>query len=244
MFSQRKSRILDHRDRIRITRMSVLNSPYRETNLSITPDGKYLFFMSMRGGQSWSNTYMKFQGQDVYDGDIWYTEKRNGQWVSPRCMPESINTSSGEDEPNISKDGNTVYYQSWNSLWKFTGGPYYKARRNGRSWSSPEGLGGGITAFFETMRATDGMTISPDEQTFIVAAARDDYDENMDLYISHKGRYGWRYCRKLPISTPGDERSVFLAGDGKTLYFASDGYGGLGGLDIYKTTLINDSTFG
>ncbi|MFT4601405.1 MAG: outer membrane protein OmpA-like peptidoglycan-associated protein, partial [Arenicella sp.] len=46
------------------------------------------------------------------------------------------------------------------------------------------------------------------------------------------------------ISTPGDERSVFIAGDGKTVYFASDGYKGFGGLDVFKTTLNDDGTCG
>ena len=244
LLAQRQAKILDHQDRIRITQMHTLNSTYRETNMSITPDGKYLFFMSMRGGQPWSRLQMDYKGQRMWDGDIWYSEKRNGRWLPPRCMPSSVNTFSGEDEPTVSIDGNSVYYQSWDDLWEFKGGPYYKAERYGKEWTQAEGLGGGITAFFRMMQATDGMTMSPDEKTFIVAAARENYDDNMDIYISRKGRYGWKYCRKLPISTYGDERSVFLAGDGQTLYFASDAYGGLGGLDIYKTTLINDSTMG
>lgn len=245
LFAQRQAKILNHIDRVRITKLTTLNSSYRETNLSITPDGKYLFFMSMRGGQPWSESYMTYKGRPMWDGDIWYSEKRNGKWQFPRCLPPTINSGSGEDEPNISVDGNTVYYQSWRTgIWFLNGGPYYKAERKGKSWGEPKGLGGGITQFFKQMRATDGMTMSPDQRTLIVAAARDDYDDNMDIYISHKGRYGWRFCRKLPISTSGDERSVFMAGDGRTIYFASDAYGGMGGLDIYKTTLINDSTMG
>ena len=34
--------------------LGTLNSDARETNMSITPNGKYLFFMSVRGGQPWS----------------------------------------------------------------------------------------------------------------------------------------------------------------------------------------------
>ena len=45
------------------------------------------------------------------------------------------------------------------------------------------------------------------------------------------------------ISTPKNERSIFIAADGKTVYFASNGYGGKGGLDILKTTLNEDGTF-
>lgn len=242
--AQREATLLDHKDRIRITRMDILNSRFREVNLSITPDGKYLYFMSLRGGQSWSqDTYMTFQGDSVADGDIWYSQRVGGKWQRPKVMPLGINTPQGEDEPNVSADGKTVFYQSWNSLWRFNGGPYYTASLNGKSWSRPKGLGGGINEFFQYISATDGMTISPDRKRFIVAAGRE-YDGNMDIYMSKQSTYGWTYCKRLPISTPGNERAVFLAADGKTLYFASDGYEGFGGLDIFKTTLNSDGTFG
>ncbi|MEM7368510.1 MAG: VWA domain-containing protein [Bacteroidota bacterium] len=242
--AQRKATILDHKDRIQISRLNVLNSAFREVNLSITPDGKSLYFMSLRGGQSWSqDTYMTFDGDSVADGDIWFSRKVNGKWQKPKVMPLGINTPQGEDEPNVSADGKTVFYQSWNSLWRFNGGPYYTASLKGQSWSRPKGLGGGINEFFQYISATDGMTVSPDLKRFIVAAGRE-YDGNMDIYMSKQSTYGWTYCKRLPISTPGDERGVFLAADGKTLYFASDGYDGFGGLDIFKTTLNSDGTFG
>ncbi|MEO0896010.1 MAG: VWA domain-containing protein [Bacteroidota bacterium] len=243
--AQKQATLLDHKDRIRISKLNVLNSSARETNLSITPDGKYLFFMSLRGGQVWSNSYMTFQGDSVYDGDIWYSRKINGRWSKPKCMPYNINSSQGEDEPNISPDGKRVYFQSWHFLWRQTGGPYYVSGRTETNWTKPLGLGGGITEFFKSpyYQATDGMTVSPDEKTLIVAAGQD-YDGNMDLYYSKRKSNGWTFCKRLPVSTPYDDRSAFLAADGKTLYFASNGYKGYGGLDIFKTTINPDGTHG
>lgn len=240
---QRSATILDHQDRIRISPVRALNSSYRETNLSISPDGKYLYFMSLRGQQEWSNSFMTFQGDSVYDGDIWYSKRINGEWQRPKALPYGVNTATGEDEPVVSSDGKRVYFQSWNYIWDRTGGPYYVSELQGTTWSRPTGLGGGITEFFGVVQATDGMTISPDERTFIVAAGPG-YDTPMDIFISKKGSYGWTYCKKLALSTSGDERSVFLAPDGKTLYFASSGYEGYGGMDIYKTILNPDGTFG
>lgn len=104
-------------------------------------------------------------------------------------------------------------------------------------------MGGGITEFFQTIQATDGMAISQDETTFIVVAGIE-YDGNMDLYFSKKRRNRWSYCRRMKISTKEDERSVFLAADGRSLYFASNGYGGFGGLDIFKIVLNKDGSFG
>ncbi len=247
-------RILKHPSQIRLEALHILNSTYRETNLNVTPDGNYLFFMSGRGGQPWSSlrATTTYRGKVEYDGDIWYSRKIGGKWQYPRALDGSINTSDGEDEPNISPDGQAVYFQSWYGDWEGRGGPYYRAALNGATWGRPQGLGGGITQFFSSMKdsppyeyiATDGATMSADGNTFIVAAGKD-YDGNMDLYISRKDVYGrWSYLTRLNVSTLGDERSPFLAADGKTLYFASDGYGGWGGLDIFKTIINADNSHG
>ncbi|WNJ16752.1 VWA domain-containing protein [Pontibacter sp. G13] len=243
LFGQQEAPILDHQGKITLQRLDILNSSSRETNLSISPDGSTLFFMSLRGLQPWSQLSMIFDGDSVYDGDIWMAERIGDKWRRPICLPSGINTPAGEDEPNISPNGNTIYYQSWYYGWDLNGGPYYQAQRSGREWGVRRGMGGGITEFFKTLPATDGMSISYDESKFLVAAGPD-YDANMDIYLSQKISGIWSYCRRLPFNTPADERSVFIAGDGKTIYFASEGYGGFGGLDIFKTTLNPDGTTG
>ncbi|MEM1328277.1 MAG: OmpA family protein [Bacteroidota bacterium] len=236
-------------DSIRTYPIDVLNSDFRDVNLSITPNGKYLYFMSGRGGTVWSvKDRVAFRGKTEYDGDIWYSEKKDTSWSAPKYLPSGINTSRGEDEPNISPDGQTVYFQSWNNNWMQTGGPYYRAELYGSRWQNPSGLFGGIHRFFmDSMLyynqfATDGMAISPNGRIFIVAAG-EDYDGYLNLYISRKGNNNkWSYPKRLSISTPYDERSIFIAGDNRTIYFGSNGHGGSGGLDIFKATLNDDDS--
>jgi outer membrane protein OmpA-like peptidoglycan-associated protein len=242
--------ILDHKDKILITKINSVNSYARETNLSISPDGKYLYFMSDRGGQIWSTYSGTYKGRERFDGDIWYSVKSGDSWRKPICLGVAVNTSSGEDEPNISQDGQRVVFQSWKYNWKVTGGPYYQAELSGNRFTNSRGLGGGINKFILTeyikagnTYATDGASMSPDGKTFLLCAGPD-YEGRMDIYISRKVGGKWSYMKKLGISTSGDERSVFIAGDGKTIYFASDGYSGFGGLDVYKTVMKDDGTFG
>jgi len=238
--------VLKLKGHITITRLNQINSPHQEANLSITPDGKRIFFMSDRGGQKWSR---RPDTLDRFDGDIWESERINGEWQAPRCLDATVNTERGEDEPNISRDGQTVIFQSWQPGWQNSGGPYYSAQLQSGTWAKPVGLGGGITLFFTQMRkqtndqyGTDGAAFSPNGKLFVVACGAD-YDGPMDLYLSRKaGKAGWSSCQKLDISTDGNERSVHLAADGRTLYFASNGLGGLGGLDIFKATLNDDGT--
>ena len=242
--------ILDHKDKILIQKIHTVNSPSRETNLSISPDGKYMYFLSDRGGQIWSGYAGTFNGMPRYDGDIWYSKNVGGAWQKPVCLGMGVNTNSGEDEPMISPDGQFVVYQSWKYNWKETGGPYYRAELKDGHFTNSKGLGGGINSFLLTnfirsggTYATDGAAMSPDGKTFLLCCGPN-YDGNLDIYISRKVNGVWTYMKKLPISTPGDERSVFIAGDGKTVYFGSDGYKGYGGLDVYKTTLNEDGTCG
>ncbi|TAG84970.1 MAG: hypothetical protein EAZ20_16235, partial [Bacteroidetes bacterium] len=253
-------RILKHNIPIQIQNLYTLNSTFKESNICISPDGQYIFFMSLRGGQPWSKGRIQ-NGIKSFDGDIWRAKKANKQWEFPIVLGANINTNDGEDEPNISPDGQNVVFQSWGRNWETTGGPYYQSALTGTQWGTAVGLGGGINQFFnqialmdsqnrsiilgekENNYATDGATLSADGKIFIVAVGQ--YTGKMDLYISRKNDANvWSYPKRLPISTLGNERSPFLAADGKSLYFASDGYGGWGGLDIHKTTLNDDDTCG
>ena len=254
LFGQQKPaiKILNHKAKIDIANLNNLNSTCRETNLCITTNGIYMFFMSDRGGMPWSNIRTgTFKGQKrFYDGDLWYSKKINDAWQDPICLDSSVNTYYGEDEPNISPDGQFVTYQSWKTNWRESSGPYYQSELDGDKWGNPRGLGGGINKYFkdEILKsgqfATDGATLSPDGKIFLVAAGVN-YDGNMDIFISRKNSNGiWSYPEKTAFSTQGDDRSVFIAGDGMSIYFASNGYKGLGGLDIYKISLNDDGTYG
>lgn len=243
--SQKLPKILQH-GYIAVSALYQLNSEYRETNLCITPDGKYLYFMSGRGQQSWSTPYYTtFNGHPEFDGDIWYSQKSGAYWQAPICLGSPVNTEMGEDEPNISPDGQRVYFQSWHDGWRADGGPYYMATLYGNTWSTPVGLGGGIAEFFRNeFTATDGVAISAEEDIFIVATG-EDYDGDMDLYISRKVSGRWSYPVRLACSSyVGDDRTPFLASDGRTLYFGSTGYAGWGGMDIFKTTINDNNTVG
>lgn len=244
-------KILDENMEVEIKELPQLNSSARETNISITPNGKTMFYMSDRGQMPWSQNYGTWHGKPRYDGDIWCSEKRGDEWGKPYALGQPVNTENGEDEPNVSPNGTKVYFQSWLDTWENDGGPYYTANLFGTSWSQPKGLGGGITEYFKKefqkyrTYATDGMSISPDGRRFIVAAGVD-YDGRLDFYMSTRPSVTapWGKMKKLNLSTGGDERSAFWGSDGKTLFFSSSGYGGFGGLDIFKTTINDNGSHG
>lgn len=64
-----------------------------------------------------------------------------------------------------------------------------------------------------------------------------------DIYKSYYRNGNWSTPQNLgaPINTEGNEMFPFVDSE-HNLYFASDGHPGLGGLDIFKTSLIKQST--
>ena len=226
-----KVKVLEHGSKVKIQELKSLNTKFRECNLSLMPNGNELYFMSDRS-RSGKNM--------IGDGDIYHVIKTGNDWGIPEFINQ-INTFNGEDEPSISYDGEKIYFQSWKSGWKGTGGPYYEATIENGILKNIRGLGGGINQFFRREYrlnygyATDGMAISPDGNLFIVACGND-YNGNMNLYYSVKKLGVWSFPQLLNASTMGNERSVYIAADNQTVYFSSDGYDGYGGLDIFKTS--------
>lgn len=229
--------VLEYKTDVTIEELKGLNTRSRECNLSLMPNGRTLYFMSTR-------SYSKKKGGG--DGDIYRAEKKEQGWSPPEFVSQ-VNTLSGEDEPSVSYDGEKIYFQSWRRDWERTGGPYYEANIVNDRLVNIRGLGGGINQFFRREYnahmgyATDGMAISPDGNLFIVACGSR-YDGNMDLFFSVKQFGEWSFPAVLGVSTRGNERSVYIAADNKTIYFSSDGHGGFGGLDIFKTSLTGFKT--
>lgn len=82
-------------------------------------------------------------------------------------------------------------------------------------------------------------TLTSDESIMYFAAERHGGFGGKDIWVTIKGDDG-KFGRPLNlgevINTQGDEMFPFLRND-TTLYFSSDGHGGMGGLDIFMTTI-------
>jgi len=62
---KRDTLLLPPDSRINIQVIPSLKSDFRETNLSMSEDGKKMYFMSLRGMQVWSNSFMTYKGDSV-----------------------------------------------------------------------------------------------------------------------------------------------------------------------------------
>ena len=87
------------------------------------------------------------------------------------------------------------------------------------------------------------LTINVYENIMILSLARDDSKGQNDLYVSIKtGPYTWSAPLNLgsTINSSSRETTPFLAVDNRTLYFASNRPGTMGGSDIFISKRIGD----
>lgn len=114
-----------------------VNTSAWETQPSISPDGKTLYFVSNRKG-----------GKGKMD--IWMSQlKDDGTWDAPVNLGDSINTKEDETSPFIHQDNQTLYFSS-NGRIGMGGLDIFKTVRGKDGvWSSPENLGYPINTNFD-----------------------------------------------------------------------------------------------
>ncbi|TNF39914.1 MAG: tetratricopeptide repeat protein [Bacteroidetes bacterium] len=106
-----------------------VNTAYWESQPSISPNGRMLFFVSNRPG-------------GLGGMDIWYSVLgSDGRWGRPVNPGKAINTEGDEFSPFIYFNGKTLYFSS-NGRESFGGHDIYVTTMNRDStWTTPENLG-------------------------------------------------------------------------------------------------------
>lgn len=143
-----------------------LNTKAWETHLTVTPDGRTIYFVSDREGG--------FGGRDIYR----IVKLPNGKWSEPINLGETINSEFDEDSPFMAVDNKTLYFASngVNSMGGFD--IFMSVRDEFDNWSAPINLGyplnsTGDDIFYTT--TMDGMT------GYLTSFRRDGYGEK-DIY--------------------------------------------------------------
>jgi len=106
-----------------------VNSTYWESQPSISPNGRMLFFVSNRPG-------------GMGGMDIWYTiQGTDGKWGKPVNPGKTINTAGDEFSPFIYFNSRTLYFSS-DGRESFGGHDIYHTKLNAdSSWTDPKNLG-------------------------------------------------------------------------------------------------------
>ncbi len=186
--------------------------------------------------------------------DFFVTQLVNNHWTVAEPMPVNINTLRNEGAPTISADGRSLVFvacsfgdfQDYGENRSGKGScDMFITKKVGSRWLDPVNLPGGVnTQVWESQPSisADGKTIY-----FVRRARTRGGLDDSDIFTATLQEDGnWSAATRLPstINTSFMEESVLIHPDGKTLYFASNGHPGLGGLDIYVARMDENGIWG
>jgi outer membrane protein OmpA-like peptidoglycan-associated protein len=167
--------------------------------------------------------------------DIFSSAKLGGnKWSRAKNIGTAVNNKFNNSNAALSADGKTLYLYNDEG----NGDIYISKRQGDGSWGVPEALPGIINSSFRE----ESVTITKDGNTLYFSSERPGGFGGSDIYVCSKDSKGeWAKVKNLgaTINTDLNDDSPFIDYDGKTLYFSSRGKKGMGGYDIYKSTLID-----
>lgn len=175
----------------------------------------------------------------IRNNDFFLVKKdEQGNWLAPIELEDEVNTEFDEGTPSFSKDGNTMYYTY---CAQDPEGPrtseIYVSTRSSAKW----GKGTRASIVKDSVTALGHPSVSPDgKYLYYVSDAVGGFG-GKDIFRSRLVGSDFGPMENLgpEINTPGDEMFPYVR-DSVTLYFASNGHPGMGGLDLFKAT--QDST--
>lgn len=167
---------------------------------------------------------------------------------TPELLNSKINSAYNESTPVFTKDGKTMYFTRNNYFKgrtktdqnKIVLLKLYKATFDGKKWSKVEEL-----PFNSNEYSCAHPALSTDEKTLYFASNMPGSVGQSDIFkvaIRNNGTFGTPENLGKTINTEGRETFPFIAADNK-LYFASDGHVGLGGLDVFVSTITNQTSY-
>ena len=207
-----------------------VNTPLHDGPISITKDGKYMYFTrnNYLGNKEGKKTKDKTNNLKIYRAT-----NSNGNWVDIQELPfNNLNYSVGH--PSITADGKTLFFASDMPGGKGGTDLYSVAVLGDNSYGTPQNLGDKIN--------------TSEEESFPYIA------KDSILYFSSNGHGGLGLLDVFkidlkdpsagvtnlgaPVNSNLDDFSYFLEPDTNTGYFASNREGGMGSDDIYGFNLL------
>ncbi len=211
-----------------------VNTGYADFKPIVSPDGKTVYFIR--------RNFPRNIG--AVSDDIWYTKYLNGEWSVAQNMGSPLNTAGVNAVSSISPDGNTMLVMS---VYNYFDGTMSNgvsiSYRDKKGWVFPKKQ---ELKDWLNLNEHVGYYLTNDQQILLVSAERKKKENlgGLDIYFCKKnGDNAWDTPVSLGpvINTAGDEFGAFLAADGKTLFFASDGHKGYGSADIWMSKRLDDS---
>jgi outer membrane protein OmpA-like peptidoglycan-associated protein len=231
-----------------IKAISGINTEFSEFSPTFKTSKKAMTFASNRKNSSVSNK--TFAWDDTYFMDIWEGSKKDSlNFDLAKAIVKDVSTSFHDGPLVYSKDEKTIFLTRNNVLSKKKGKNIVKLVNLklliikydsiNKRWGKPEEF-----EFNSNEYSIGHPAISDDGKYLYFASDMPGGYGLTDLYVSEFVNNKWQKPVNLgqAINTEGREMFPFIHEDG-TLFFATDGRAGLGGLDIYFSPINLDQFF-
>jgi len=212
-----------------------------KTDFGAVLNSNSIYFTSTRNNSRKDYGWNKEPYLDLYQADF------NGDKSITNVRNVSALNSKYHDGPaTLSADGNTIYFasdsfressfekDSKNKL-KLGKNNLFKSIKNGDSWGAVTSL-----PFNSNAYSTSNPSLSKDGKTLYFSSDMPGSVGGVDIWkvsINPDNTFGKPENLGSKINTEGNESFPFIADDNHTLYFASSGKPGLGGLDVFQIDL-------
>lgn len=200
-----------------------------------------VYFTSSRNNSRKDYGWNKEPFLDLYQADF----NADQTIANVRNMTE-LNSKYHDGPATLSADGNTMYFasdsfressfekDSKNKL-KLGKNNLFVATKSGNNWGKPISL-----PFNSSEYSTSNPSVSRDGKTLYFSSNMPGSIGGVDIWkvaVNADGSYGKPENLGAKVNTEGNESFPFIAEDNTTLYYASSGKPGLGGLDIFQADL-------
>ena len=143
-----------------------INSPAWESQPSLSPDQRDLYFVSNRSGGK--------GGSDIYVSHL----QADGRWGPPVNLGDSVNTSGDESSPFIHADNRSLYFASNGRVGVGGEDLYFARKKLDGSWGEARNMGYPIN----TIDHDGSIFVDAGGQTAYLASDRKDSRGKLDLY--------------------------------------------------------------
>jgi outer membrane protein OmpA-like peptidoglycan-associated protein len=213
---------------------STINTYANDIMPIVSADGNTLYFVRKK--------YEKNYGPDKRD-DVWVSNKdNNGNWTEAVNLGPPINNEEHNQVLYISPDGQTMMVgNQYAANGKISGKGISISRRIGNNWTIPEPVK--IEAFLNN-DPQFSLSFSANRKIIVMSIMSNITYGKKDLYVSFQldeKHYTEPLNLGPVINTYLEENTPYLAPDGKTLYFSSDGHPGYGSSDVFVSKRLDDS---
>jgi len=211
----------------------VINSYGSEIAPLVTPDGKTMYFTR--------KNHVENKGSIMND-DIWVSVYDGTNWSTAVNIDGPLNNEANNYVVGLSENGTMLTLAN---TYEFTGesrmGIAQTWKNSYGSWVFPKNL---ITPGIITHNFFAEYFMNPDRDVMLLSLERADGLGLKDIYVSFSdNQIEWTDPVNIGqhINTASNEMAPFLAPDGRTMYFSSNGLPGYGDQDVYVSVRLDET---